>query len=116
FALEGLRTERSGSLVWSALSQAEFAAAEAADEDTDGIVGQLQGARGARVAILLREQPGGEVRASLRSREGVDVAALARRFGGGGHHAAAGCTLPGPLVDASRRLVQAAVLAMDAEC
>jgi phosphoesterase RecJ-like protein len=110
-----MRTEREGVLVWSALGQAEFAAAGAADEDTDGIVSQLQSARGARAAILLREQPDGEVRASLRSRDGIDVAALARRFGGGGHRAAAGCTLPGPLPDASRRLVQAALLAMDAE-
>jgi bifunctional oligoribonuclease and PAP phosphatase NrnA len=113
FALEGLRTERGGELVWAALSQVEFAAAGASDEDTDGIVGHLQGAGGARVAMLLREQAGGEVRVSLRARDATDVAAVARRFGGGGHHAASGCTLPGPLPVAARRLVEAALAALD---
>jgi len=115
FALEGARTERGGELVWSALGLAEFAAAGATEEDADGIVGQLQGAQGARVAILLQEQADGQVRASLRARDSTDMASVARRFGGGGHQAAAGCTLPGPLADAARRLVGAALLAMDCE-
>ena len=38
---------------------------------------------------MLREQPDG-VRGSLRAKDDTDVSALARRFGGGGHRAAAG--------------------------
>jgi phosphoesterase RecJ-like protein len=46
------------------------------------------------VAILLRPGPRG-VRVSMRSRGQVDVSMLAERFDGGGHHNAAGCTMPG---------------------
>jgi phosphoesterase RecJ-like protein len=35
------------------------------------------------------------VRVNLRSKEHVDVAELARRYGGGGHARAAGCRLRG---------------------
>lgn len=111
-ALDGIHAEKGGALVWTALSQADFRAAGATDEHTDGIVGQLQGAEGARVVILFREEPNGEVRASLRARGGPNVAEIARRFGGGGHAAAAGCTLPGPLPHATRQLVDAALAAL----
>jgi phosphoesterase RecJ-like protein len=42
---------------------------------------------------------------SLRSRTSFDVRAIAERFGGGGHKAAAGIAFPAPLAEA-----QAAVL------
>jgi phosphoesterase RecJ-like protein len=108
-ALADLESEAEGELVWAALSLADFAAAGATEEDTDGIVGTLQSTAGARVAILFREEPGGEVRVSLRSRDGTNMARVAQLFGGGGHQAAAGCTLPGPLHEARRRVVQAAL-------
>jgi phosphoesterase RecJ-like protein len=46
---------------------------------------------------FLRELPDGCVRLSLRSKGRLNVAAIAARLGGGGHHNAAGCTLEGPL-------------------
>ena len=55
----------------------------------DGMINYARGVAGAQVAILLRPDPGG-VRVSLRSRGSADVAAVAERFGGGGHHNAAG--------------------------
>jgi phosphoesterase RecJ-like protein len=107
-ALAGMAAELEGALVRAALSRADFAAAGAGDEDTDGIVSTLQAAEGARVALLFREQANGEVQVSLRSRDGISVAEIAARFGGGGHHAAAGCTLPGPLPEAVAQVTAAA--------
>ncbi|MFH1437759.1 MAG: DHH family phosphoesterase [Pseudomonadota bacterium] len=51
-----------------------------------------RGIEGVQVAALIRERDDGAVRVSLRSRGRVDVSLVALRFGGGGHHAAAGCT------------------------
>jgi phosphoesterase RecJ-like protein len=113
-ALAALQTELGGALAWTALSRADFAAAGADDEDTDGIVSALQAAEGARVALLFREQVNGEVRVSLRSRDGTSVAAVAALFGGGGHAAAAGCTVPGPLSEAVARLLAATLTRMTA--
>ena len=67
----------------------------------------------ARVIMLLRELPDGEVRASLRARDRTNMARLAQRFGGGGHAPAAGCTLPGPLAEATAHLVAAALEEME---
>ncbi len=111
-ALERAETGRGGELVWSALARADFADAGATDEETEGIISELRAVRGARVAILIREESDGQIRASLRSRDGTNVARIAQQFDGGGHPGAAGCSLPGPLADASRRLVQAALAAL----
>ncbi|HZP37004.1 MAG TPA: bifunctional oligoribonuclease/PAP phosphatase NrnA [Methylomirabilota bacterium] len=63
---------------------------------------------GVRVAVLLRAEADGKVKASLRGKGDVPVNRIAHRFGGGGHENAAGCTLPGPL-PAAREAVLAAV-------
>jgi phosphoesterase RecJ-like protein len=108
-ALAEVHLTADGRLAWVALDRAAFERAGARDEETDGIVGELRAIDGVGVAILLREGVDGEVRVSLRSRDGTDVAALAERFGGGGHRAAAGCTLPGPLPAAIESMLAAAV-------
>jgi phosphoesterase RecJ-like protein len=48
------------------------------------------------VACQLRQTDADEFRVSFRSRGRVDVSALAQRFGGGGHHNAAGCKIQAP--------------------
>lgn len=95
-------------IAWSALSQDDFRETGAREEETDGIINELRAVKGVDLAMLLREAKDGQIRVSFRAREGVDAAALAARFGGGGHRAASGATLPGPLADALRRLLAAA--------
>jgi bifunctional oligoribonuclease and PAP phosphatase NrnA len=60
---------------------------------TDGFINYARSIRGVEVATQLREVGDGSWRVSFRSRGKVDVSALAQRFGGGGHHNAAGCTI-----------------------
>jgi bifunctional oligoribonuclease and PAP phosphatase NrnA len=64
------------------------------------------------VAVSFREEEGGVIRVSFRSKGRVDVSAVAARFGGGGHRNAAGCTVPGPLVDVKRRVLEALAAVM----
>ena len=52
-------------------------------------------ASGVRVSIFITEQDSGEFNVSLRSHGGIDVSAVARHFGGGGHRNAAGLTICG---------------------
>ena len=80
--------------VWLHGPHAVIATAEEAD--VESIVSHLQGVREAHVAVLLKEFRPGEWAVSLRSRGGaVDVSAVAAALGGGGHPAAAGCTMRG---------------------
>jgi phosphoesterase RecJ-like protein len=78
------------------LERGLIASCGASDEDAAGIINYVRGLKGVEVAAVLREGEG-QHRASLRSRGRVDVAAVARPFGGGGHAAAAGLTLTGDL-------------------
>jgi nanoRNase/pAp phosphatase (c-di-AMP/oligoRNAs hydrolase) len=80
--------------------------------DTEDLVNEGLKIEGVECAFILVEQPGGQVKASLRSRGKVDVAAICRMFGGGGHVQAAGAMLPGPLTTAQQRVVDAMVSAL----
>ncbi len=60
-----------------------------------------------KVAVLLRERPGGPVKVSLRAKGEVDVNRIAAGFGGGGHANAAGCVVQGTLEEATRRILAA---------
>ena len=63
--------------------------------------------RGVEVTVLLKEETPGQFRISLRSREAVDVSAIAHQFGGGGHARAAGCRQQGDLDGIRSRLLAA---------
>jgi phosphoesterase RecJ-like protein len=60
--------------------------------DTEDFVENLRMVSEVDVACLYRELPDGHVKVSLRGRGQVDLGALAARYGGGGHHDAAGFT------------------------
>jgi len=62
---------------------------------------------GVEVAVLLREEADGVIKASLRGKGQVPVNRIAHQFGGGGHENAAGCTLRGPLEEATTTLLGA---------
>jgi len=78
-------------LCWSVLTLEDFARTGTTDEDTENFVNFLKAVDGTRVAVLFREIEPKHIKVSFRSREGIDVSAIARQFGGGGHPAAAGC-------------------------
>jgi bifunctional oligoribonuclease and PAP phosphatase NrnA len=69
--------------------------AGASKEDLEGMVNFARGIAGVELAALLREEDGGKIRVSLRSKGAVNASAAAERFGGGGHVNAAGVRLSG---------------------
>src|SRR5947208_199320 len=82
-----------------------FVEAGATPEDTEGIVNYGRMIEGVEVSALLKEIDGNSTRVSMRAKPGVDVQAVAAMFGGGGHKAASGCTVPFALPEAKTRLV-----------
>ncbi|HEV2812201.1 MAG TPA: DHH family phosphoesterase, partial [Solirubrobacteraceae bacterium] len=95
-ALGAVRRFDDGRLTLSRLTREHFSEAEAEDSYSEGIVDHLRGVEGTKVAALVRELNGnGDPRAkvSLRAADpAVDVSAIARAGGGGGHRQAAGFT------------------------
>jgi phosphoesterase RecJ-like protein len=61
----------------------------------------------ADLSAVFVEKDDGRVEVGLRARAPFDVAGIALSLGGGGHPAAAGCTIDGPLEAAVKRVVAA---------
>lgn len=105
--LESLRMEHEGRVACAELTQSDFRQTGADFDDTEELIQVIQSVRGADVAVLLVEKADGQVKISLRSHGPVDCTAVAARFNGGGHRAASGATLAGPLAEARRRVLEA---------
>lgn len=67
---------------------------------------------GVEVSAFLKEMDDGKVRLSLRSKDLVDVAEIARKNGGGGHSKAAGFTFTGTLAEAKKKVTEIVGLAL----
>lgn len=91
------RVAIAGPVAWSWLTREDFKNLGADESDTEGIIGALRCVGGVRAAVLFREMENGTVRVNFRSKDSADVRAVAAEFGGGGHRAAAGCTVEGKL-------------------
>ena len=94
-ALSALHTSDDGKLAWIALSQERLRAADATLESSESLIDLPRSLWGTEAIFVTREIEPGVWRVSLRSKGRVDVNAVAKQFGGGGHKAASGCTIPG---------------------
>ena len=103
-ALSNLQCD--GPLAWSWVTSDDMDQAGAGAEDCEGVVNYLISIAGIESAVFLRELPSvDQFRLSIRSKGKVDVAQIAEGFGGGGHRSASGCTLDGPLTEATDRIL-----------
>ncbi|MDR0879068.1 MAG: bifunctional oligoribonuclease/PAP phosphatase NrnA [Treponema sp.] len=80
--------------------------------DSDSLYQLLQSVAGVEAIVIIRQEtlglPSGDnCTVGLRSRDSVDVAAIAARFGGGGHKNAAGISIKGVIEDLRPRLIAA---------
>lgn len=93
-ALDRAQLLEGGRLVVSHLLKDDFAAVGAVEPYSEGIIDSLRAVEGSEMVALVREPPrsdGPKRRISLRSsHDDVDVSAIARGMGGGGHPQAAG--------------------------
>jgi len=105
--LAGARTSREGRIIVSTVRQADIREVRAVPADTEDLVNMTLTVKGTELAAILIEQPDGRIKVSFRSRGPVDCNALAGRFGGGGHKAAAGAILDGPFETAHDKVVAA---------
>ena len=96
---------RDGDLAWMHITRADFDRCGAFDEDAEGLVNYALSIGGVEVAVFFRELSDKRYRVSLRSKGRVNVAAIAERFGGGGHECASGCAIEGPLSVAAERIL-----------
>jgi bifunctional oligoribonuclease and PAP phosphatase NrnA len=85
-----------GRLTMSALTTTDFNDSDAEESYSEGVIDHLRAVRGTQVAALVRDRLGGPDMAGMRKvslrsgNDAIDVSAIARAQGGGGHRQAAG--------------------------
>ena len=104
-----------GRLAYTSVSLDDFKQSGAKPIDTEDLVNECLMLDGTRAAFIAIEQPNRSVKVSFRSRSQLNVAAVAERFGGGGHKQAAGAVLTNPLPQVIEQVLAAMTEAMGDE-
>ena len=104
-ALENAELDVERRFVWTAVTQDMLARHGVTLEEVEGLIDIVRRTSEAEVTCVVKEEPDGSVRVSLRSLGDVDVRLIAADNGGGGHRFAAGfeSTLDIPAVVAKIR-------------
>lgn len=85
---------RGGRIAWSLIEKKDFDRVGGSAEDVDPVPDDMRAIKSVKIAVLFRENHNNALRVSLRSKCGINVAALAEQHDGGGHFDVAGCNIP----------------------
>jgi phosphoesterase RecJ-like protein len=92
--------EQENGIVWGTLTLDDRKRAGYGGNDDADLINLISAINGNKVGMIFVEQGDNHVKISWRAlEEGIDVSPIAKRFGGGGHAAAAGADVPGDLTD-----------------
>ena len=104
-ALDTLQVDRPHGIAWVRVQAGALEKHGVSSEDLDGVAEYPRSVAGVRLALLFRDLGHGKVKISFRSVQGVNVNALARVFGGGGHARASGAMVVGALDEVETRVL-----------
>jgi len=105
--LETMEFFDGGETALSFVLASDMARLQATSEDIDDIAaftGQLEGVR---TAVTIREVGSAECKISVRTQPGINASQVCALLGGGGHAAAAGCSVKGSVAEARRAVLEA---------
>lgn len=94
-AVERMELYAEGKIAVTMLPYGRFYELGLSMSDVDGTSNLMLSVEGVQAGVFFHEREKGCYKVSMRSRETVDVAAVAKRFAGGGHIRASGCTVQG---------------------
>ena len=89
--LQGLKTDLDGRVAYATISKDDLVRSGAIPQDSEDLVDFTVSLRGVELGLLFIEQLRGGAKVSIRTRSGIDCAALAAQFGGGGAQGGGGC-------------------------
>ena len=104
-ALDGMQFFYDGKCALITITREMFAESGSDENECDGIAAISRQIEGVLVGVTMRERRDGTYKASVRTHSPVDASAICAKLGGGGHHNAAGCQLPGTREEATKLLI-----------
>jgi bifunctional oligoribonuclease and PAP phosphatase NrnA len=93
-------------IAWIVVTSELIEGVGASNEDLDGLINFPRNVEGVEVGLLVKQRGEAEYKVSFRSAGRVDVALIAKGYGGGGHVRASGCTMHGRVEDIIEQLIQ----------
>ncbi len=101
--LNAMQIDKTGRIAILYLDHEMARAAGGTYDDTEGLVNQPLTVKEVEAVVFFKQHEGDEYRVSMRSKGDIDIGAVAKEYGGGGHKNAAGCSATGP-VDALQKI------------
>lgn len=95
-----------GRVAIACLPQSWVQELEVSEDDLDSISGFPRTIDGVCVGVMIRDSEPGKAKMSVRTAAGYHASEICQRLGGGGHDAAAGCSIPGTLEDGKQAILQ----------
>lgn len=108
-ALNSLEFYYNDSIACISITTEQMKEANAKDEDSEGIINLVRDIECVEVAVFLKELEPNKIKVGLRSKKVIDVAAIALRFGGGGHVRSAGCMLDETVSEVKEKVIDAII-------
>ena len=81
--------------------------------ESEGIIQRIMSIDGVEVGCLFKEKDQKVIMVSLRSKHHTNTAAVAAKFGGGGHLRASGCTMNMNLQEAKEKIIPQLIIAVE---
>jgi phosphoesterase RecJ-like protein len=112
--LNSMQLDASGRVALLTMTDAVAAAAGATYDDTEGLINFPLTVKDIQAVGFIKQADDDEWRISMRSKGEIDVGAIARAHGGGGHKNAAGCSVRGALAAVQAKFLDLLVTAAQA--
>ena len=95
--LSAMQIDATGRIAIVYLDHEMARAAGGTYEDTEGLINLPLTVKEIQAVVFFKQDEADQYRVSMRSKGDIDIGAVAKSFGGGGHKNAAGCTVSGPI-------------------
>lgn len=105
YAVEKAGFAAEGKIAYLSVSRKEQERLGVSYSDLDVLINVIRQVEGVEVSLVAKERNEGEYKVSCRSEAGFDASEFCRHFGGGGHIAAAGCTVMGKEEEVIKKLL-----------
>ncbi len=104
--LSRLTKKENSDMAYTYLTMKDLAEYGINDDDVEGISNFLNKLDGAKISLFIKETADGKIKGSFRTTsDDIDVSALAKKMGGGGHKKAAGFTTDGTIENVVSRII-----------
>src|SRR3954451_4189500 len=111
--LSAMQIDQTGRIAIVYLDHEMARAAGGTYEDTEGLINLPLTVKEIQAVVFFKEHEGETYRVSMRPKGDIDIGAIAKEFGGGGHKNAAGCTVTGAIDALQKTFVEKMERAID---